>query len=169
MPNNSRLFQIGQAGRREINVLVSEFWKIAQAAEDNGWRITSWRLTEEECKLLKKVSGQRRLLLGIPVQVKSEPWWSDDYFRGYRGHLPHPYLVLQGDVSCSICGGHSDRRIHDEPHERQAAPDPPTPEQLDEQPRAIFIDTSMAARQERINQFKQPALSSDPGGEKGNT
>lgn len=42
----------------------------------------------------------------------------DDYARGYRGHLPHPCTVLQGTTSCMLCGGHPDRKMHDEPHQR---------------------------------------------------
>ena len=92
-------------------------------------------------------------------------WWKDDYFQGYRAHLRHPYTCLQGESGCGICGGHSDRKTHEPPYEKQHDPDPPTQEELDAQPRPVFTDTRWESRMGRIRDLKQPAVSCPPRGD----
>lgn len=45
-------------------------------------------------------------------------WWESDYFRGYRGHLPHPMMTSTGSEGrCDICG-RSSTRDHEPPYQR---------------------------------------------------
>lgn len=100
---------------------------------------------------------------GEPHEDDRQAWWMEDFARGYRAHLPHPYSTLQGDSGCFICGGHADRKIHDDtpenPYQRisleawKAEQEPPP----SEQPKPQFTDTSWKARMERLR--NTPAVS----------
>lgn len=102
-----------------------------------------------------------------PYVRDPRPWWHKDFAQGYRAHLPHPYSVLHGDSSCFICGGHADRHIHDEPHQRIDEAEY-LREQAEKQvgaERPVFTDTSFAARQARMDELKEPAVSTSLRGD----
>ena len=108
-----------------------------------------------------------------PYVRDPRPWWRKDWNHGYRAHLPHPYSCAQGSSGCDVCGGHRDRKIHDEtpehPYQRitEAEYLAEKAEKSGEGPKPQFTDTSFAARQARMDELKQPAVSTSLRGDSG--
>lgn len=54
-----------------------------------------------------------------PLSGSSTPLADKDYFRGYRGHLPHPFSPSTGSEGrCDLCGFGPVNRMHDKPYQR---------------------------------------------------
>lgn len=52
------------------------------------------------------------------VYSNPQPWWNEDYFRGYRSSLPHPMMTSTGSEGrCDICGS-SAGYVHQPPYQR---------------------------------------------------